>query len=288
LSWDVEEYKLQVQVPSPDEESTLKSNGNNLHNPISDDENITTDDGNDSPVSEESNVDSEDSPKLKYRCKLCGQPKQNHTCPFQQALQRSIGTMTYSGLNAFQCHEPGELATPLCEMNNFVDLENDDDCEDSMLINHPKRQVGTLPSFRLEDDELIGKKRKTRINSNVRDSTYQGNEKLLHDVMDIKPEQYKLVSTHGSNLIGDFKYVTLPLTYDQRRGASEDLFESCQEISGLTDECAKVLDVARKTDLWDLAVAELITQIIVATKCRPGDEVLNGLRKHLAHMGISC
>jgi hypothetical protein len=30
-------------------------------------------------------------PKMRYRCKLCGQPKQNHVCPYQQSLQRSIG-----------------------------------------------------------------------------------------------------------------------------------------------------------------------------------------------------
>lgn len=61
-----------------------------------------------------------DQPKMKYRCKLCGQPKQNHVCPFQQSLQRSIGTMVFPAVNAFTADEPGVLAAPLSEMNNFV------------------------------------------------------------------------------------------------------------------------------------------------------------------------
>ena len=67
-------------------------------------------------------------PKMKYRCKLCGQPKQNHVCPYTQSLQRSIGAMIYPAINAFIADEPGLLAPPLSEMNNFVHLaglEND-------------------------------------------------------------------------------------------------------------------------------------------------------------------
>ena len=60
-----------------------------------------------------------EAPKMKYRCKLCGQPKQNHTCPYEQSLQRSIGTMAFGSLNAHNAHEPGSLSAPLSEMNNF-------------------------------------------------------------------------------------------------------------------------------------------------------------------------
>ena len=60
--------------------------------------------------------------KSKYRCKLCGLPKQNHNCPYKNSLERSIGTMAYPAVNAFVSHEPGRLAPALCAMNNFTDL----------------------------------------------------------------------------------------------------------------------------------------------------------------------
>jgi hypothetical protein len=290
LSWDVEELKLQVRLQCEDDvQSTTENATINLveNNVSTEDQNSSPpDEGDDSTKNEETPTDSDDGPKLKYRCKLCGQPKQNHSCPFQQALQRNIGTMTFTALNAFQSHEPGELATPLSEMNNFVDLENDENDEYSNTT--AKRTLEIIPSFRTPENEFVGKRRKTRVNTNGTDRKYRGDEKLFHKPMEIKPEQHRLVSVYSSNLIGDFKYPTLPLTFDQRKGASEELFQLCQEISGLTDDVAKVLQVARNTDLWDLAVAELITQILVAVKCGPGDESLDGLRKHLMFMGFSC
>lgn len=61
--------------------------------------------------------------KMKYRCKLCGQLKQNHNCPYQQSLQRSIAVMVYPAVNAFTACEPGVLTKPLSEMNNFVSYD---------------------------------------------------------------------------------------------------------------------------------------------------------------------
>jgi hypothetical protein len=60
--------------------------------------------------------------KVKYRCKLCGQPKQNHSCPYESSVVRSIGTMVYPAVNAFASNEPGRLAPALSEMNNFTSL----------------------------------------------------------------------------------------------------------------------------------------------------------------------
>ncbi len=60
--------------------------------------------------------------KVKYRCKLCGQPKQNHSCPYESSVVRSIGTMVYPAVNAFVSNEPGRLAPALSEMNNFTSL----------------------------------------------------------------------------------------------------------------------------------------------------------------------
>ena len=130
LSWDVEENP---PIGSPEMNST--------HLNKSEDENDNRDQaqtGDSSVVDNEDNVaasegkdetSSDETPKTRYRCKLCGQPKQNHTCPYQQALQRNIGTMSYPALNAFQCKENGKLAPALSDMNNFVDLENEFDDE---------------------------------------------------------------------------------------------------------------------------------------------------------------
>jgi hypothetical protein len=64
--------------------------------------------------------------KIKYRCKLCGQPKQNHSCPYESSVVRSIGTMVYPAVNAFVSNEPGRLAPALSEMNNFTSLLSQD------------------------------------------------------------------------------------------------------------------------------------------------------------------
>ena len=81
-------------------------------------------------------------PKMRYRCKLCGQPKQNHICPYQQSLQRSIGTMVYPAVNAFAAVEPGHLAPPLSAMNNFVGSSEGSDAGGP---SHPS-SVATTPS----------------------------------------------------------------------------------------------------------------------------------------------
>ena len=63
--------------------------------------------------------------KMKYRCKLCGQLKNNHLCPYRQPLQRSIGVMVFPAVNSFTAFEPGTIAAPLTTMNNFVSYDSD-------------------------------------------------------------------------------------------------------------------------------------------------------------------
>ncbi len=82
----------------------------------------------------------ENGTKIKYRCKLCGQPKQNHTCSYQSAMVRSIGTMVYPAVNAFVSNEPGRLAPALSEMNNFTSLLSQDTIAGGSLL-------GNTPSF---------------------------------------------------------------------------------------------------------------------------------------------
>merc|ERR1712238_412576 len=92
-----------------------------------DDDNASTtsskkikDENEDGKDGEGSSPDSKKDAKLRYRCKLCGQPKTNHVCPYQSSLVRSIGAMVHPAVNAFTAAEPGRLAPDLKEMNNLA------------------------------------------------------------------------------------------------------------------------------------------------------------------------
>lgn len=74
---------------------------------------------------------------MRYRCKLCGQPKQNHICTFNQTLQRSIGAQVYPAVNAFTSHEPGSLAQNLLDMSVVIGNNN---AGDGSSDNSPARQ----------------------------------------------------------------------------------------------------------------------------------------------------
>jgi len=40
--------------------------------------------------------------------------------------------------------------------------------------------------------------------------------------------------------------------------------------------------------MWDLAVAELMTQVVIVVHCPDGDTQFDGLRRYLLTLGISC
>ena len=63
------------------------------------------------------------------------------------------------------------------------------------------------------------------------------------------------------------------------------MFALSKNIPALTDECASVLGEARRKDAWDLAVAQLMTQVVVITYCSAGDRRLDGLSKYLLTLG---
>ena len=108
--------------------------------------------------------------------------------------------------------------------------------------------------------------------------------------MELKPEQFRLVTP--SKIIDDnpdaFTYPALPLPYAQRKRLSDNLFSLSKEIPQLTDECASVLREARERDLWDLAVAELMTQVVVVVHCPDNDTSFEGLRRYLLTLGFTC
>jgi hypothetical protein len=292
--------------------------------------------------SDHGNADSEkkessqgDQPKMRYRCKLCGQPKQNHTCPYQQSLARSIGIMVYPAVNAFISTEPGVLAPALSEMNNFIG------CGDSVSSteNSPNRPTpdrllglnggavgpnsaqvtpeslrtgrgpnspisasatpqrnrtpgsmsrrGVRSHNRYTNGSSPGSTRKKRPHSQI-----TGDEQgdiLFVEATDLKPEQFR-IATQSKTLSkpGSYTYPALPLPYAQRKRLSDNLFSLSKEIPELTDECAAVLREAREKDMWDLAVSELMTQVVIIVHCTDGDTRFEGLRRYLLTLGVSC
>ena len=92
-------------------------------------------------------------------------------------------------------------------------------------------------------------------------------------------------STRRSN---PYVYRALPLPYSQRKNISNAMFAMSKSLPGLTDECAHVLGEARRRDVWDFAVAELMVQVVLLTRCGVDDDRLDGLRSWLLGVGVSC
>jgi len=292
-----------------------------------------------------------DQPKMRYRCKLCGQPKQNHTCPYTQSLQRNIGVMVYPAVNAFTSSEPGLLAPALEEMNNFVSgMDSLSSIDGSPSRPTPERKrhltqsadrsskkptvtpdslrsgnsqtnspgsssLSTVGSpqgtpFRNSPSKSKRKEanfsggaamsqraagvtppgstsRKKRPHSQMQSADEQ--DLLFVSATELKPEQFRIVTASKTATLPDaYTYPSLPLPYAQRKRLSDNLFALSKEVNQLTDECAVVLREAREKDMWDLAVAELMTQVVVVIHCRNGDNRFEGLRQYLLSLGIAC
>lgn len=281
-----------------------------------------------------------DQPKMRYRCKLCGQPKQNHTCPYQQSLQRSIGLMVYPAVNAFTANEPGMLAPTLSEMNNFIgsgseSLSSPDtspgrpspgrrsragtparssgasnvtpDSKANSPGSHAGSTAPTTPKRSSRSSKRKGRgstsapntpasgqltsppgsATRKRPHAQMSEGTDNTNDLLFVEAVELKPEQFKMV-TPSTNRSGAYTYPSLPLPYAQRKRLSDNLFALSKEVPQLTDECAVVLREAREKDMWDLAVAELMTQVVIVIHCHEADTRMEGLRHYLLTMGIAC
>jgi hypothetical protein len=59
-------------------------------------------------------------------------------------------------------------------------------------------------------------------------------------------------------------------------------------VSGDSWYDKRLLRAARENGEWDLAVAELLTQVIIGLYCGEGDTRLDGLQRYLLGLGISC
>ena len=357
LSWEFEENPpiAETMTKDPrdftwcqdvgDESPTKKHKKEESKDAESDmDEDETTEEGGDDSKKTKDD-DKGESPKMRYRCKLCGQPKTDHVCPYQQSLVRSIGVMVKPAVNAFTAAEPGQLAPDLKEMNNMaisaaeVAAENNPGGMDNIPSSRPtpdrssiRGSVGqiegdvttsaaqvTPESMRSGNPNVLSPGGRSRIGtpstssrrggrSGTPNSTPRNNKKRSHarmnnsgsgntetdllfvEEMELKSEQFRTVTPSKSIAENPdaFTYPALPLPYAQRKRLSDNLFSLSKEIPQLTDECAAVLREARERDLWDLAVAELMTQVVVVVHCHEGDNCFEGLRRYLLTLGFTC
>ena len=256
--------------------------------------------------------------KLKYRCKLCGQIKNNHDCPYRQPLQRSIGIMVYPAVNSFTAFEPGTVAPPLTKMNNFVSYDSDYSAtprtEEHPSDPHPQTQrlmdsftsaesgarpvhqhsLFYSPQSSLSSHEDNHQHYPSALSTPGSQSTLtrkrpreeEDRKSLFVASVTLRPEHYRAVTPSDSPLA--FSYPAVPLTFAERKRLSDTLFHLSKEMPHLTAECATVLRLAREHDDWDLAIAELMTQVLVGLYCHTNDTRLDGLSDYLLALGISC
>jgi hypothetical protein len=112
---------------------------------------------------------------------------------------------------------------------------------------------------------------------------------LFMEAMELKQEQFRMVTPSKTSTAPDaYVYPALPLPYAQRKRLSDNLFSLSQKVPQLTKECSAVLREAREKDMWDLAVAELMTQVVVVIHCHDGDSRFEGLRQYLLTLGVAC
>lgn len=259
-------------------------------------------------------------PKLKYRCKRCGQLKQNHECPYRQCLHRSIGVMVYPAVNSFTAAEPGHVAPALTKMNNFVSYDSDQGSPRPIYtpLGSLPSQAGKqapLPSNQVSPESFFGATNffdsPQSSLSNHSDEAMTGVEahhsrckrtlsgkELVHaaslhhssmfiDSVCLRPEHYRAITPLTSD-IDAYQYPSIPLTFAERKRLADTLFHLSNEIPELGADVANILHKARLNNEWDLCVAELLTQIVVAMYCSEGDLTLDGLQQYLLILGISC
>lgn len=272
--------------------------------------------------------------KMRYRCKLCGQLKQNHNCQFQQSLQRSIAVMVYPAVNAFTANEPGVLTKPLSEMNNFVSYDESSEhyYQQEVSPDHPAVTSARMNRVTPESTKLRllhhspessslsthsshyhhhsndpsphrGRKRQhVQVDATTPPSADRVNTRptpyFVPTTLALRPEHYRAVTprkTEGrdgnESLVGgaseEYQYPHVPLTFQERKRLSDTLFFLSKEVPTMTDRVAPLLRMAREKDEWDLAVSQILAQLVVALYCGEGDYCLDGLHRYLLGIGIA-
>jgi hypothetical protein len=276
---------------------------------------------------------SEHQQKMKYRCKLCGQPKQNHACPYRKSLQRSIGINVIPVVNGYTAEEPGVLTPALSDMNNFVSFAGSHSSGDSagfgaetemlhseaaapahitppdggLTVRHLQENSSLSSAAQTPDRRPIqieNESRKSQNHSGMRSKKRRrlvdsstNETRSFADTLVLRPEHYRAVTmpkrTRGrpskdeeQNQEG-FDYPAVLVSFEGRKRLSDTLYYLTKSIPCISTEVTSLLGKARKNEEWDLAVAQLLTQVIVALHCVEGDYQLEGLRRYLLNIGIS-
>jgi hypothetical protein len=243
--------------------------------------------------------------KAPYHCRLCGQPKQKHDCPFLKDLQRNIGTMIYPVINAFKTDEVGKLAPRLLEMNNFVAGRYCAPIESESEKVKAEKETEEEPEQHEQQKDGPGKNKRSALDSSLQ-SSKKGKQdakpspkrpKLTIDctepestvaTVEILPQQYKAVTAVLKVSPVAYRYAYVPVVKSQRVKLSDDLFAISEQTPNLTKECAEILDEAQEMSMWDQAAAELFAQVLAIVHCPVGDHRLDGLSKHLHGLGVAC
>jgi hypothetical protein len=332
ISWDVEENPPVDSVDANQTRNDILAhmNTNESHSPMARKSESESSSGKDASIDMLSPYSSvvemtSNGTKMKYRCKLCGQPKQNHSCPYRHSMQRSIGITVHPAVNSFTAHEPGALTVPLSEMNNFVSYDSDHGSSESTRLmstnqgieKHPCSHESITPetfgpevprspqssvSPHASSLETVVPVCDTSDKSGVDTDRKRSHSEMAmdkevnHDVsrpfieeIQLRPEQYRAVTdSKQPTAAGGYQYPTIDLTFTERSRLSDTLFVLSRSVPHLTEECSTMLNDARTKDSWDLAVAELLTQLVVGTYCQEGDRCLDGLQQYLLSLGIAC
>lgn len=116
--------------------------------------------------------------------------------------------------------------------------------------------------------------------------------KPLLATLTLRPEHYRAVTPSSqdddSGQGSKYQYPSVPLSFNERKRLSDILFFFSKQVLNLTVDIAASLRIAREKEEWDMAVAQLLTQIIVGLHCVKDDHRLDGLKRYLLEMGISC
>ena len=107
----------------------------------------------------------------------------------------------------------------------------------------------------------------------------------------LKPEQFRIITSSKakSREYNEYRFPHVSLTFQERKQLSDTLFLLSKEMPTPTPvHVANLLRISREKDEWDLSVAELLTQVVVALFCNEKDHRLDGLRDYLIRLGVAC
>ena len=154
--------------------------------------------------------------------------------------------MVYASANAHVADEPGMLALALCEMNNFISIKGGSFemvADDRKMPMSSSIAIGDRNEFRRHNlvSGISLFRRKTLLGppttacnpiddkrsdaGAMRDAAAENKttDWLFQPSMDITTDQYRLVTPRDASAAseGDYAYPQVPLTFDQRKSASD-------------------------------------------------------------------